>query len=129
MLTRYDAGLLNDFGGGNVEWWQDYLRAELERAHDHYDTEAADRITSLQDRIAQLEEDKVRLDHLQNESLDLCCFDIPTGGGDADIGWKVIGHYQAEPQEREMGVVWHDDCRVAIDRALTNWRAARESQS
>lgn len=37
--VRYDAGLLSDFGGGNVEWWQDYIRAELERAHDFY-TEA-----------------------------------------------------------------------------------------
>ena len=34
---RYGAGLLNDFGGGDVNWWQDYLRAELERAHDFYE--------------------------------------------------------------------------------------------
>src|SRR5690554_6903113 len=32
----YDAGFLNDFGGGNVSWWHDYIRSELERAHDHY---------------------------------------------------------------------------------------------
>lgn len=36
---RYDAGLLSDYGGGNVEWWQDYIRSELDRAHDFY-TEA-----------------------------------------------------------------------------------------
>lgn len=35
-LGCYDAGLLNDYGGGNVEWWQDYIRAELERAHEYY---------------------------------------------------------------------------------------------
>ncbi|WP_418122296.1 hypothetical protein [Variovorax sp. 160MFSha2.1] len=35
-LECYDAGLLSNFGGGNVEWWQDYIRAELARAHDHY---------------------------------------------------------------------------------------------
>ena len=35
-LERYDAGLLGNGGGGDVEWWQDYLRAELERAHDFY---------------------------------------------------------------------------------------------
>ena len=34
--VRYDAGLLSDYGGGNVEWWQDYIRSELERAHDFY---------------------------------------------------------------------------------------------
>lgn len=38
-LDAYDAGLLSDFGGGNVEWWQDYIRAELERAHDHYEAQ------------------------------------------------------------------------------------------
>jgi hypothetical protein len=42
-LERYDAGLLNDFGGGNVGWWQDYIRAELERAHDHYQEQLAAR--------------------------------------------------------------------------------------
>lgn len=40
-LTAYDAGLLNDFGGGNVEWWQDYIRAELGRAHDFYESQIA----------------------------------------------------------------------------------------
>ncbi len=35
-IGAYDAGLLNDYGGGNVAWWQDYIRAELERSHDHY---------------------------------------------------------------------------------------------
>ncbi|WP_160119680.1 hypothetical protein [Rhodovarius lipocyclicus] len=35
-LDAYDAGLLNDWGGGNVERWQDYIRAELGRAHDFY---------------------------------------------------------------------------------------------
>lgn len=35
-VERYDAGLLGDGGGGNVDWWWDYIRAELDRAHDHY---------------------------------------------------------------------------------------------
>lgn len=32
----YDAGLLNAYGGGDVDWWQDYLRAEIGRANDHW---------------------------------------------------------------------------------------------
>jgi hypothetical protein len=32
----YDAGLLNDYGGGKVEWWWDYIRHELGAAHDFY---------------------------------------------------------------------------------------------
>jgi hypothetical protein len=35
-VPDYDAGLLNDFGGGDVGWWQDYLRAEIGRANDHW---------------------------------------------------------------------------------------------
>ena len=36
QLDEYDAGFLNDFGGGNVGWWQDYMRSELGRAYDYY---------------------------------------------------------------------------------------------
>jgi len=25
----YDPGLLNNHGGGNVEWWMDYIRSEI----------------------------------------------------------------------------------------------------
>lgn len=38
-LDFYDAGLLNDFGGGDVHWWQDYLRYELNRAHEFYQSQ------------------------------------------------------------------------------------------
>ena len=36
MTDTYDAGVLSDAGGGDVDWWQDYIRAELDRAHDFY---------------------------------------------------------------------------------------------
>lgn len=36
MIERYDSGLLNDFGGGNVDWWWDYIRAEVERCNDFH---------------------------------------------------------------------------------------------
>ena len=32
----YDSGLLNDYGRGNVQWWQDYIRAEVARCNDHW---------------------------------------------------------------------------------------------
>jgi len=35
-LDAYSYGLLNDWGGGNVEWWWDYIRHEIGAAHDHY---------------------------------------------------------------------------------------------
>jgi hypothetical protein len=33
-LEDYDAGLLNDYGGGNVSWWHDYIRYEVDKAND-----------------------------------------------------------------------------------------------
>ena len=39
QLDRYDAGYLNDFGGGDVNWWHDYIRTELDRAHDFYQSQ------------------------------------------------------------------------------------------
>ena len=51
MSDRYDAGLLNDWGGGNVEWWQDYIRAELGRAEDFYAT----RIAELEAQLAEVQ--------------------------------------------------------------------------
>ena len=51
MVKRYDAGLLSDYGGGNVEWWQDYLRAEIERCNDHYEAE----IAALETKVRRLE--------------------------------------------------------------------------
>jgi len=32
----YDAGLLNDWGGGNVDWWQDYIRYEINRCNEYW---------------------------------------------------------------------------------------------
>jgi hypothetical protein len=40
-LEEYDAGLLGYFGGGDVEWWQDYIRDLLGRAHDHYQSQVS----------------------------------------------------------------------------------------
>ena len=41
-LDAYDAGHLNDYGGGNVGWWHDYIRSELDRAHDFYQSQFGD---------------------------------------------------------------------------------------
>lgn len=40
-LDRYDAGLLSAAGGGDVNWWWDYLRCELDRAHDFYQSQVS----------------------------------------------------------------------------------------
>lgn len=63
-------------------------------------------------------DDTMLIDTLRAESWDLRCFDMPTGGGDADIGWRVVGHWQAEPHERTVGEAFEDDPRAAIRDAI-----------
>jgi len=58
------------------------------------------------------------LNALRDQSWDLRCFNIPTGGDDYDIGWRVIGHWQAEPCERTIAEVFSDDPAEAIRQAL-----------
>ena len=32
----YDAGILNDYGGGDVGWWQDYIRFEINSCNEYW---------------------------------------------------------------------------------------------
>ncbi|EKS37798.1 hypothetical protein [Afipia clevelandensis] len=43
------------------------------------------------------------LDILEQNCWDLRCVDIPTGAGDADIGWHIVEHHMAPPKERIIG--------------------------
>jgi len=65
-VDDYDAGLLNDFGGGDVCWWQDYLRAEISRANEHW-----------REQYQQVSADKARLDALEMLS---CWIDLDDDG-------------------------------------------------
>lgn len=35
-IDDYDCGILNDYGGGNVQWWQDYIRSEIQRCNEYW---------------------------------------------------------------------------------------------
>jgi hypothetical protein len=39
----------------------------------------------------------------EDECWSIKCESYQTGGDDADVGWEVISHWQAEPQERVEG--------------------------
>lgn len=47
----YDSGLLSGYGGGDVAWWQDYIRAEIGRANDHWQAYVAE----LEARLGAIE--------------------------------------------------------------------------
>ena len=58
MSDLYDSGILNDFGGGNVQWWQDYIRAEVNRCNDFH-SEIINQLREENERLRNIE-DKVR---------------------------------------------------------------------
>ena len=35
-VDDYDCGLLNDYGGGNVDWWFDYIRYEIDHCNAYW---------------------------------------------------------------------------------------------
>ena len=35
-IDDYDCGILNDYGGGDVARWQDYIRCEIAACNDHW---------------------------------------------------------------------------------------------
>lgn len=79
---------------------------------------------------AQAREKEIDLfEVLRDESWDLRCFPVPTGGDDADIGWRVVGHWMAEPRERVVAEIYHDDPRAAVLAALEAQAQAREVRS
>lgn len=74
-------------------------------------------VPALTDEAVERAQDSL-LDALRENSWDLKCFSIPTGQGDADIGWHVVEHHMAKPHERVVAEVYVDDPAVAIRAAL-----------
>ena len=35
-IPDYDPGTLNDYGGGNVDWWFNYIRAEINGCNEYW---------------------------------------------------------------------------------------------
>lgn len=62
--------------------------------------------------------DAYMLDALRENHWKLEPFSMPTGAGDADVGWRVVGYWMAEPSERVIAEVFEDDPRAAITAAV-----------
>ncbi len=58
------------------------------------------------------------LDKVRDESWGLVPFDMPTGGGDADVRWRVLEYHMAAPHERVVAEVYKDDPRAALEAAV-----------
>jgi len=60
-MEDYDCGLINDYGGGNVEWWRDYIKAEVTRANEWWRNQVIDGEQALETEIVKLEAELARL--------------------------------------------------------------------
>ena len=60
-LEAYDAGYLSSYGEGNVQWWHDYMRAELERARTFYEQQVEQMLSGM--AIVPVERLKYLNDH------------------------------------------------------------------
>lgn len=84
----------------------------------HTDYEADTLGDEMAKEIERLLEDRDFIDAISSEYWDVKCFDIPTGQGDADIGWVVVSHHMGKPCERKEAEVWHDDLRAVMRQAI-----------
>ena len=82
MSGSYDPVNLSDFGGGDIGWWQDYIRSEVDRANDFHadihqqsedDLLAKEKeLESLRAQVKQLEASTERLGGALNSILNSC---------------------------------------------------------
>jgi len=96
-LEEYDAGLLNDFGGGKVDWWQDYIRAELGRAFDHYQSQVAQpKAEPVQEPVAYVKFKDGEVDY----DSDVVISNTEGDCMDESIEWRPV--YAAAPQAKPL---------------------------
>ena len=84
------------------EWTSDYVRDNLHK------------LKAQPEQPKPMMDDTQRLDALAKNYWDLRCFSM----SDDDVGWQVVEHHMAKPQERVVAEVFRDDPRQAINAAV-----------
>jgi hypothetical protein len=79
---------------------------------------AAPAAVPVQPADSRSKRDAEMLDFIAAEYLDLVAFAMPTGAGDADVGWKLIKHHEGKKGAVEVGIAYRDDPREAISAAM-----------
>ena len=78
----YDCGYLNDWGGGNVEWWWDYIRAEVDRANQHWQTSLEAAQAALAAMEARADAAEAEVARLKEALANLCAAYAACNGED-----------------------------------------------
>jgi hypothetical protein len=119
LLAKLKLARANGRSGWEFDDWEEHCQAGLLRHlakgdprdvaaycafmwHHGWATKAADRQSqAVSAPLASNASDP--LETLEGNCWDLRCIDIPTGGGDADIGWNIVEHHMGPPKERIVG--------------------------
>ncbi len=35
-INDYDPGIINDYGGGMIDWWMSYIKTEIDKCNEHW---------------------------------------------------------------------------------------------
>jgi len=98
----YDLGLMNDYGGGNVSWWHDYLRSAVdganESAYEQY-AQLEDEIKSLQEQLAAEKARAGKADAMLKGVLDADCDGCDLSEERLDKAIKERDYFKAKFEE------------------------------
>lgn len=67
-FDEYDSGLLNDFGGGHIEWWWDYIRTEVGEANERGKSQYENLLSHIKELERQLNSSE-SIRHAEKEIL------------------------------------------------------------
>jgi hypothetical protein len=79
---------------------------------------AAQMLAYASQAVAAVAEDAARLDAIASEYWTLAPFDMPTGQGDADVGWRVTQYVGMARKPEVIAEHFFDNPRAAIDAAM-----------
>jgi hypothetical protein len=72
----------------------------------------------VKDQTTSQHPDTIMLDFIASEYLDVSAFAMPTGAGDADVGWKLAQEHEGKKGRVEVACHYRDDLRGAIREAM-----------
>jgi hypothetical protein len=78
---------------------------------------AAKAVATYEKQVGEQLDDAALFDFLKNEGMDLRCFNVPTGGDDFTVDWKVVEHDE-HGNETVVARAYCDDPKEAIRQAI-----------
>lgn len=100
--------------------WPDAESSEFTRLRDKFAPAIRKQLIALAapQQAEGVPSDTERLNWIEREYVQVDTFSMPTGAGDADVGWTFKEWYEGEREPRLIYRHYKDDLRAAIDAAI-----------